>query len=341
MNERKNVILLDSAPQPEWNFRELLERETGEAWTIWHINSHFSDSSFKKKIKFFLFPLKVLFQRKELDTILSYQQFYGLIFAFYCDLLHLKKRNRLIVTTFIYHPKQGWKGKLYRWFIRRAVCSQALDKIVCFSSTEPAYYAELLDAPLDKFVYVPFGIGDLGRYSDAPPPPEKRFVLSVGKSNRDYDFLVDCLKDTSYSVRILSDTYLRKDLGPNIQVYSDVFGEDYYKMLSACYCVVVPLQDIHISAGQFVFLQAMMFGKPLIATRSDTVTDYITDGKNGFIIDKERAILLDRLERLYHEPQLYHKMAQEGRCQFLQNYSLESMARKIGDIWRSMEESSS
>ena len=49
MNERENVILLDSAPQPEWNFRELLERETGKRWNIWHINSHFSDSSLKKK----------------------------------------------------------------------------------------------------------------------------------------------------------------------------------------------------------------------------------------------------------------------------------------------------
>lgn len=341
MSELKNVILLDSAPQPEWNFRELLEHETGKDWTIWHINSHFSDSSFKKKAKFFLFPLKVLFQRKKLDTIISYQQFYGLIFAFYCDLLHLRKRNKLIVTTFIYHPKQGWKGRLYHWFVRRAICSAALDKIVCFSSTEPAYYAELLDAPPEKFVYVPFGIGDLGRYSETPPPPEKRFVLSVGKSNRDYDFLVDCLKGTSYSVRILSDTYLRKDTGSNIQVYSDVFGEDYYKMLSECYCVVVPLQDIHISAGQFVFLQAMMFGKPIIATRSDTVTDYLMDGENGFIIEKKREVLLDRLARLFHDPQLYHKMAQEGRCQFLQNYSLESMAKKIGDIWRSMEESSS
>ena len=63
MNERENVILLDSAPQPEWNFRELLERETGKRWNIWHINSHFSDSSLKKKAKFFLFPLKVLFHR--------------------------------------------------------------------------------------------------------------------------------------------------------------------------------------------------------------------------------------------------------------------------------------
>lgn len=338
MKKRENVILLDSAPQPEWNFRELLERETGTPWTIWHINSHFSDSAFRKKSKFFLFPLRVLFHRNELGTILSYQQFYGLIFAFYCDLLHLKKKNRLIVTTFIYHPKQGLKGRLYRWFIRRAVCSEALDKIICFSSTEPAYYAQLLDAPPEKFAYVPFGIGDLGRYSEAVPPPEQRFVLSVGKSNRDYDFLVDALRDTPYQVRILSDTYHRADPGPNIRIYPDVFGEDYYKMLAACYCVVVPLADVHISAGQFVFLQSMMFGKPILATRSDTVADYITDGENGFLISKDKNALLQRLRQLYEEPQLYRRLAQEGRCRFLKNYSLTSMAAAIGNILRSMEE---
>ena len=341
MNERENVILLDSAPQPEWNFQELLEHKTGEKWTIWHINSHFSDSGLKKKSKFFLFPLKVLARRKKLGTILSYQQFYGLVFAFYCDLLHLKKRNQLIVTTFIYRPKQAWKGKLYRWFVRRAVCSKALDKIVCFSSTEPAYYAQLLDAPPEKFVYVPFGIGDLGRCSEETPPPEERFVLSVGKSNRDYDFLVDALQGTPYKVRILSDTYLREAPGENIRIYPDVFGEDYYKMLAACYCVVVPLADVHISAGQFVFLQSMMFGKPVITTRSDTVTDYITDGENGFIISKDKNQLLERLRQLYTEPALYRRLAQEGRCRFLRNYSLDCMAEEIGNILRSMEGNSS
>ena len=152
---------------------------------------------------------------------------------------------------------------------------------------------------------------------------------------------MDALKDTPYRVRILSDTYLRKDTGENIQVYDDVFGEDYYNMLAECYCVVVPLQDIHISAGQFVFLQSMMFGKPIITTRSDTVTDYITDGKNGFIISKNSAELREKLRQLYEEPQLYRRLAQEGRCQFLRKYSLESMAAEIGRILRSMEEHSS
>ena len=44
---RANLILLDSAPQPEWNFAALMEAETGEKWNIWHIDSHFSDSAWK------------------------------------------------------------------------------------------------------------------------------------------------------------------------------------------------------------------------------------------------------------------------------------------------------
>ena len=288
-----NLILLDSAPQPEWNFAALMEAETGEKWNIWHIDSHFSDSAWKKKAKFFLFPLKVLRHRREFGTILSYQQFYGLFFAFYSAIFHLKKHCHLIVTTFIYRPKQGWKGKLYAWFMCKAVNSPALDKIVCFSSGG----------------HIPQG--------------EERFILAAGKSNRDYDFLVDALKDTPYQVRILSDAYNHPNPGSNIRIYHDVFGEKYYQMLSECCCVIVPLADARISAGQLVFLQAMMFAKPIITTESDT---------------KQRDALRDAVRRLYEDEALYRGMAKEGRCRFLENYSVASMARRIGSIWRKLDE---
>lgn len=299
-----NLILLDSAPQPEWNFAALMEAETGEKWNIWHIDSHFSDSAWKKKAKFFLFPLKVLRHRKEFGTILSYQQFYGLFFAFYSAIFHLKKHCHLIVTTFIYRPKQGWKGKLYAWFMRKAVNSPALDKIVCFSSSEPAYYQSIFGT--DKFTYVPLGLGDLNR-GGRIPQGEERFILAAGKSNRDYDFLVDALKDTPYQVRILSDAYNHPNPGSNIRIYHDVFGEKYYQMLSECCCVIVPLADARISAGQLVFLQAMMFAKPIITTESDTVRDYIESGKNGLIIPKQRDALRDAVRRLYEDEALDRK----------------------------------
>ena len=307
---RVNLILLDSAPQPEWNFAALMEAETGEKWNIWHIDSHFSDSAWKKKAKFFLFPLKVLRHRKEFGTILSYQQFYGLFFAFYSAIFHLKKHCHLIVTTFIYRPKQGWKGKLYAWFMRKAVNSPALDKIVCFSSSEPAYYQSIFGT--DKFTYVPLGLGDLNR-GGYIPQGEERFILAAGKSNRDYDFLVDALKDTPYQVRILSDAYNHPNPGSNIRIYHDVFGEKYYQMLSECCCVIVPLADARISAGQLVFLQAMMFAKPIITTESDTVRDYIESGKNGLIIPKQRDALRDAVRRLYEDEALYRGMAKGAK----------------------------
>lgn len=79
--------------------------------------------------------------------------------------------------------------------MRKAVNSPALDKIVCFSSSEPAYYQSIFGT--DKFTYVPLGLGDLNR-GGRIPQGEERFILAAGKSNRDYDFLVDALKDTPY-----------------------------------------------------------------------------------------------------------------------------------------------
>jgi len=332
MKELRNLILLDGVPRKEWNFQPLLEKKTGMKWEIAHIDSYFSDPGWKKKLKFFLFPARLFLQRGRIGTILSFQQFYGLIFAFYCRLLHVKKRNVLVVATFIYRAKAGMAGKLYFRFMRYLVRSPYIDRIVCFSETEPEYYSRVFGVRKDLFVYVPFATGDASTAVSTAGCPEEKFILSVGKSNRDYDFLVDSLADTPYSVRILSDTYKRENISSNIRIYGSVFGMEYLKMLAESYCVVVPLADVHISAGQFVFLQAMMFGKPVIVTESDTVRDYIEDGNNGLIIKKEKDSLLDALKKLYEDKALYQDISEKSREIYRKEYSLERMADRIGDI---------
>lgn len=334
----KNIILLDSAPQKEWNFSELLEERTKMPWEIWHIDSHFNDSGLKKKMKFFWFPIKVLRKRKDFHMILSFQQFYGLILALYCEIFHLKKKNRLFVATFIYRPKKGIVGGIYFRFMKKAVQSRYIDKIICFSSTEPKYYENLFSVKPGKFTYVSFAVGDVTPFVGNNRISDEKFILSAGKSNRDYDFLVDALKNTKYQVRILSDEYFRKDTGNNIKLYHDVFGKEYYEMLAKCFCVIVPLADTHISAGQFVFLQSMMFGKPVIVTESETVGDYIEDRINGFIIDKEKETLIRTLNELYGSTELYQEISGNGRKIYMRSYSLESMADQISELCRQMEE---
>ena len=59
------------------------------------------------------------------------------------------------------------------------------------------------------------------------------------------------------------------------QFCADTFGEEYFKMLANCYCVVIPLKDKKISSGQLVLLQAMQFKKPIIITDTVTVKTYV------------------------------------------------------------------
>jgi len=58
-------------------------------------------------MSYFLCPLIFLFKRKHYDTIVAWQQFYGINFAFLSRLLHVKHCNRLIIMTFIYNPNGG------------------------------------------------------------------------------------------------------------------------------------------------------------------------------------------------------------------------------------------
>lgn len=329
MNTLKSLLILDSAPQPEWNFKPLLEQATGREWEIWHPNSSFSDKAFIKRAKFFLFPLKLLARRREIGAICSYQQFYGLIYAYYCELLRLKKSCALFIAMFIYKPRGGLIGRAYFRFVKRAVCSRAVDKIICFSAGEVPYYQALFGAPDGRFVYIPLGLGDRAGAA-APRENGERFILCAGKSNRDYGFIYRALSGSGYKTRILCGDMPCRTSG-DISVYHSVYGEEYFDMLARCWCVVVPLADRRISSGQLSILQAMMYSKPVIATLTSPAAEYIRDGETGFLFETESE-LLALLQKLEMQPELCRRVAQNGRRAFEREHGLEAMARAVGKL---------
>ncbi len=111
MGKTKNVILIDFPKIDDWEFKKSLQEETNMEWEECGVVSNhkrqkpFSDSI--RILKYFLFPLTIFFKRKQYKNIIAWQQFYGLLYAFYCRLFHTKKYNRLIVMTFIYKEKKG------------------------------------------------------------------------------------------------------------------------------------------------------------------------------------------------------------------------------------------
>lgn len=111
MRKSENVILIDFPKIENWKFKESLNKKTNMKW-----EERESISNKKRKtilynmvryLKYFFFPFKIFLQRKDYKNIIAWQQFYGLLYAFYCRIFHSKKYNNLIVMTFIYKEKKG------------------------------------------------------------------------------------------------------------------------------------------------------------------------------------------------------------------------------------------
>lgn len=327
------MILVDFKPRKDWEFLKLLN-----LYAPFDVNGAVSNKSFfhtklgniVRYLIYFFYPLFFLILKsRNYDRILGWQQFFGINYAFWCRLLHLKKRHYLAISTFIYKSRGGGRklGRLYYKYFKWSIDNKYVDKIICFSSTEPRYYAETFNMPLVKFSYVPLGMAKI----DGINTVKGDYVFSTGRSNRDYDFLIEALAGTDIKVRIACGGYVYSedaDVG-NVEVLQGCYGKDMLEEMACSFCVVIPLKDTHISSGQLVILQAMQLGKSVIVTENDTAKDYIANGKNGFIIRKDRKELLDTLNKLMSDEQFYNSISANAQKDFNSKYSLSGLARNI------------
>ena len=118
----KNVILTDSTKVELADLKKGIEDSTKDTWEIESYISNWGRTSLWKKIKrilvYFYAPLKVFFCRKKYENIIGWQQFYTLIYCFYCRIFHVKKRNNVYVLNFTYKKKNGIIGKIYYRFMK-------------------------------------------------------------------------------------------------------------------------------------------------------------------------------------------------------------------------------
>lgn len=332
---KENVILADFDIPENWEFQKALENKTNLKWKAIGLKSNINHGSrmenFKRYFKYFYLPLTIFLHRNKYDVVLAWQQFFGLILAFYCRLFHVKKSPKIIVMTFIYKPKCSIVGKMYYRFMNYIVNSGYIVKFIVFSSSEPEYYSGIFGVPSNLFQVFELGIEDeLKKYKDSEHCNDL-YLVAAGRSNRDYDFLVDTFGNTEYNLKIICDEYCGEKYS-NIEYYTHCYNEKYLKLLAGAYCVLVPLKDRNSSSGQLVILQAMMFGKPIIVTDSNAIKDYIKDGQNGFLIDKVKEKWLESVFILINDSETYVKMSCLARNMFINKYSLMSMGRNIGEV---------
>lgn len=330
---KKNAILVDFDVKEPWIFQIALEETIGGSWEIVSLTSNRNHGeviqNLIRYIKYFLLPMRIFLKRKAYKTVLAWQQFYGLILAFYFGLFRIKNAPDITVMTFIYKEKASWLGKVYFRFIHFILHSGYISRVIVFSKDEITYYSQLFGVPESLFAFVELGVED-ERDRLKAHISNGDYYVSAGRSNRDYSFLVDAWKNQGTQLKIICDAFSCNS-ADNIRVLGNCFGDDYLKEIAGCKAVIVPLKDENISSGQLVALHAMMFGKPLIVTKGTSLNQYVIEKENGIYMEKTAESMNEAISYL-QDPAACEMMGASARRMFEERHSLSKMAEKIGEI---------
>lgn len=163
----------------------------------------------------------------------------------------------------------------------------------------------------ERAVVVPLPAdGDFGAASTG----DDGYVFSGGGTGRDFATLVEAVRDTSVQLRVVTfgpaALAVDRELPPNVEVEWTMPLDAFLARVARARLVVVPLRDAASDFGQTTIVQALSLGKPVVATRSPGVADYVRDGEEGLLVEAGdvsgmRAAIL----RLYADDELRRRCA--------------------------------
>jgi phosphatidyl-myo-inositol dimannoside synthase len=93
------------------------------------------------------------------------------------------------------------------------------------------------------------------------------------------------------------------------------------------------LDETDMEGFGLVFLEANLFGKPVIAGRSGGIADAVLDGQTGVMVDPGNpSAVAGAVVRLLTDEVLSHQLGETGRIRVLEQFSGQSAIHKIREV---------
>jgi glycosyltransferase involved in cell wall biosynthesis len=161
------------------------------------------------------------------------------------------------------------------------------------STEEIPLYHDIFGIPRELLKAIPYSTSLIG-HDVSPARPEELgdFILTGGISFRDYDTLLAALRGLDLNVEVglprhpLSNPVIERGRDyPNVKFHTTWSNAQFIRKMAECRVFALPIVPglTRCTADQTI-LNAMYFGKIVIATDSIGSRVYIQDGVNGFLV---------------------------------------------------------
>ena len=331
-----NIFLIDCDKNEIEDFLIGLSQVTKKNYEVFQCvcNSHKGFQELKRYFIYTFFPLKFIFFRKKYNYVIGWQQFFSLFYCFWSRIFHMEKCNIVVALNFTYKAKRGLKGKVYKKFMEYCLTSKYLDFIHVPSEQYVEVCCKEFGLKREMFLVSHFGILDMYSLWKNMQVEYERYSLAIGRSNRDFDWLVSAWKGLPKNelLIIASDTYTPQIALPeNVIHRKDIVGDEQYRYIINAERVIIPIDDGRICSGDTVLLKSMSFEKTVVVTVPSTLGEmYINDGDDGVLIEKNESLFRAKIMELIEHPEKELEIGKRARQKYIQYYSRHNMGVHIG-----------
>jgi glycosyltransferase involved in cell wall biosynthesis len=223
-----------------------------------------------------------------------------------------------------------------RAFFRIGVGTQ-LDRVLVYSTSEEQLATSELKLSAAK-VHRIYYHADEHFFRPGLATIEPDLICAAGQLLRDYDCLVDAVRDLPVRVQIAAGSpWIEHKLEPTRALPPNVsWGKlNRFKLrdlYSRSALAVVPIKQNHYQTGIATILEMMAMGKCVIATRTHSQTDTIVDGVTGIYVPPgDPAALRAAISRMLDAPERAAEIGRAARRFMEEKAGLDAFVGHIVD----------
>lgn len=219
------------------------------------------------------------------DNIICWYDFMGVICWWICKLTH--RRRHIIALNILLKEKNSRRNKLARKLYRKAMLSNDFKASV----TSPQYGEWLKNyLHIDRTFPVIHDVCHVSYDIQYNGEVQNNSIFCGGRNGRDWFFLfklANALPDVTFNVITSNDIYttFKKTIPKNVRIQLDTTVDVFLKTMCKSTAVAIPL-DTEAPAGLIALFQAGANKKCVLATRTITTNEYITEDR-GVLLEKD------------------------------------------------------
>lgn len=330
------------------------------------------------KLKRLSQKLKILGDIDQQLRLLKQVYQYDLIYSGHyltTSLLSLMRRLRILNKTIVAISFQSPRPSLFaKIFAQLTIAGN--DKVICLSSGIKKHLEQDLGISPEKLEFIEWGYDTefhRPQFTDIAHNRQKGYVLSIGKSFRDYKTLITAFKDIDFPLEIIgySDNILTclesrpQNIAVTIPIGAVDNSNDNFQanqlpknknirvvdqLLSTAqllpkyhnaYAVAIPLDlppdKPYNTVGLSSLIEAMCMGKAVIATENKELgVDLEQEGIGITVPLKDSLAWKQAVKYLLDHPEVTQEMGQKARYLAEKKYNLKNFTQKVAKCMHSL-----